>query len=411
MEIEISKIKARRGTDTQRKLVSLDQGEFAYTIDTKRLFVGDGVNLGGMVVGNKIHPPILNYASLSNVNSQVGDVVPVNKIFYQLTSPDYTNLSNWESFRFNVNSVIFSFDSSNTLQMNQSALSAIYIDPGTVSNGLTIKSGILQTDFQPKSLELSAFKLSLKANGINEREINTTSFINGLSGGSGNKIGIKSNPDYFFYDNNGLNLSGFNPFNLRFLDLKADWFGPGLNFNLTQEQLSCTLTDVNGDNTIFKDTTGKISINTGMFGNGFYYNSAFQSLSTNLASTDNISIIRNDDGSIKIQDGVTPGSMALSQPTIDQFGRVTSQTSSIVSTLTGNSTTNSGNSLSSIFNGTPSHTITGSIPGLELTRFTAISSNGATVSLSSAGFILFEGPTTTQSGQSVGRFAIPIFAY
>jgi hypothetical protein len=34
-----------------------------------------------------------------------------------------------------------------------------------------------------------------------------------------------------------------------------------------------------------------------------------------------------------------------------------------------------------------------------------------TVSLSSAGFILFNSPSTTQSGQVIGRFAIPIFAY
>jgi hypothetical protein len=410
MDIEISKIKARRGTDTQRKLVSLDQGEFAFTLDTKRLFVGDGSG-GGTVIGNKIHPLLLNFTSLSNVNAQVGDIVPVNSFFYQLTSSDYTNLSNWTSFKFKLNNIIFAFDSTETLQMNQSALSAIYIDPNTVSNGVKIESGILQTNFQTKSLEISALKLSLKAGGIDEREINASSLINGLSGGSGNKIGIKSNPNYFYYDTNGLNLSGFNPFTLRFSDFDATWFGPGLDFNLSQEQLSCILTDVNGDTTISKNSIGQIGVNTGIFGDGLYYNSSVALLSSNLANTDGVSIVRNADGSIKIQDGVTPGTMALSQPTIDQFGRVTSQTSSIVSALTGNSTTNSNNSLSSIFNGNPAHTINGAIPGLELTQFTAISSNGATVSLSSAGFILFEGPTTTQNGQSVGRFAIPIFAY
>lgn len=406
MNIEISKIKARRGTDAQRKTISLDQGELAYTLDTKRLFVGNGVTLGGTVVGNKIHPQLLNYISLSSVNSQVGDIVPVNNFFYQLTSPDYTNLSNWQKFRFNVNSVIFSFDSSDTLQMNAGSLPASYINPSTVSNGLTINAGVLQTSFQPKSLELSAFKLSLKAGGINEREINSSTLINGLTGGSGNKIGIKSNPNYFYYDTNGLNLSGFNPFTLRFSDLNSTWFGPGLVYSSLSSSLSCVVTNVNDTMTITPQ--GEIGVNTDIFGTGLYYNTLTRTLTSNIASVDGVSIVRNpNDGSIKVTDGITPSTAILSKTTIDQFGRTTAQQSSIFSALTGNSSTNSNNSLSAIFNGS----IVANVPGLSITTFTAISANGTTLTLSSAGFITFEGPSTTQQGQTIGRFAIPIFAY
>ena len=52
-DITIVKIKVRRGSDDQRKQLVLDQGELGYTIDTKRLFVGDGSVTGGSVVGNK----------------------------------------------------------------------------------------------------------------------------------------------------------------------------------------------------------------------------------------------------------------------------------------------------------------------------------------------------------------------
>ena len=51
--ITIVKLKVRRGSNAQRQTIVLDQGEVGYTIDTKRLFVGDGSTTGGHVVGNK----------------------------------------------------------------------------------------------------------------------------------------------------------------------------------------------------------------------------------------------------------------------------------------------------------------------------------------------------------------------
>jgi hypothetical protein len=44
-------IKIRRGTDAQRLTVVLEQGEVAYTTDTKKLYVGDGTTLGGVLSG------------------------------------------------------------------------------------------------------------------------------------------------------------------------------------------------------------------------------------------------------------------------------------------------------------------------------------------------------------------------
>lgn len=413
-DIEISKIKARRGTDEQRKLIAFDQGEFAYTLDTKRLYVGDGVTFGGNVAGNKIHDSILNYYSLSTIVSEVGDIVTLNGTLYKLLDDDYTNINNWERIRLDVDPIIFTFDSSDTLYVNSNSISANYLDPTTISNGIILSGGILQSNFITKSLEISAYKLSIKASGIDERELNTTAFINGLSGGSGSKIGIKSNPDYFYYDTSGLNLSGFNPFTLRFQDLNSDWFGLGLNYNSSLSTLSATITDLDDSNTLVKNLTGGIGINTSIFGTGLYYNTDSTTLSTNIVDVDGISLVRDDLGSINIANDAISGTNQLAQITVDQFGRVISQTSSIFGTLTGNSTLssfNSSNSLSSIFNGTPSHTLSGAIPGLQITKFTALSSNGTVITLSSAGFITFEGNTTTRNGGTVGRFAIPIFAY
>ena len=52
-ETEIVKLKIRRGLDAQRTSVVLEQGELGYTTDNKRVWVGDGITLGGEVIGNK----------------------------------------------------------------------------------------------------------------------------------------------------------------------------------------------------------------------------------------------------------------------------------------------------------------------------------------------------------------------
>tara|TARA_R100000081_G_scaffold57388_1_gene28313 strand:- start:55 stop:1611 length:1557 start_codon:yes stop_codon:yes gene_type:complete len=53
LENTLLKLLVRRGTDIERKEVTLDEGEFGYTTDTKRVFIGDGTTPGGTLVGNK----------------------------------------------------------------------------------------------------------------------------------------------------------------------------------------------------------------------------------------------------------------------------------------------------------------------------------------------------------------------
>jgi hypothetical protein len=410
-QVEITKFKVRRGTDEQRQLLVFEQGEFAYTVDTKRLYVGDGATLGGVSAGAKIHPSLLNTYSLTGVIAEIGDIVPVNKTFWQLTASDYTQLSSWEIRIIDVDPVVFSFDSTSTLQLNTSSISAIYLDPISVSNGIMIDSGILQSNFNTKSLEISAYQLSLKASGIDEREISSSALGGGLSGGSNQKIGLYADFNSFYFDANGMTkLSGYNPFTLRFDDINSDWIGAGLSYNLGVSSLSTTITDVDDSGTITRDAIGRVGLNTAIFGAGLHYDSNITSLSTNLVSCDNISIVKSSEGIISIKNDAVSGTNEWAKITVDQFGRVTNQTSSIFQTLTGSSSSGSynvTNSLSAIFNGDPSGVITST----NITRFTALSADGQVVTLSSAGFICFEGAFTTRMGQSVGRFAIPIFKY
>lgn len=43
-------LRVRRGTNAERQTITPDQGELIYTTDTKRLYIGDGVNAGGLPV-------------------------------------------------------------------------------------------------------------------------------------------------------------------------------------------------------------------------------------------------------------------------------------------------------------------------------------------------------------------------
>lgn len=411
--IKISKLKARRGTDTQRKLLSFDQGELIYTVDTKRFFIGDGVTPGGIVAGSKIfYPPLYNKNSLSTLNAQLGDIAMVNTSFYQLTSSNYTVIASWGKLtQLLVDPVIFNYDDNSTLTVKVSSISSIYINPNTVSNGIIINNGIIQSSFQTKSLEISANKLSLKSSGIDERELNSSTFTNGISGGSGNKVGLKVNPTNFSIDTGGLNLklssiseqyipsstftngisggsgnkvglkvnptnfyidnsgnlslSGNSPFtsNIVFSDIKPEWIGAGLTYNTSASSISANITDVDYT-TIIVNNNSRLAMTT-----------LHSAISTN----------------------------QLLQSTVDIYGRVIAQASSIYGGLTANNS-------ESIFNGNPDQLIR-EMYSTTRTRLTAINATGGFETLSSAGFITFEGPTITRDGSIIGRFAIPIFTY
>jgi hypothetical protein len=337
--IEIAKLKTRRGTNNQRKRVIFDQGEIVSTVDTNRLFLGTGTLSGGVVIGSKVHQPITNYSSLSNIAAEVGDLAYANNIFYQLTASPPSNINNWMSTGIKLDSGLFSYDSDNTLRLNLSSLSAVHINPLTVSNGIKISGGILQSNFNTKSLEISSYQLSLKANGIDERELNSTTFGYGISGGSGTKVVLDVNPSQFRFNGDTLNLTN----------------------------------------------------------------------STSISAVDNSSLILSS-GVISVNNNGASGSYQWPRIVVDTFGRVTTAESSILDVLTGNaslSSYNRNNSLSAIYNGDSM-----GLSSIAITRFTALSSDGTSIiHLSSAGFITFEGGTTTRSGTSVGRFAIPIYRY
>lgn len=356
-DIHISKIKVRRGTNAEINSTRFDQGELVHATDSKRLFVGNGVLSGGNPVSSKIHPPLTNYYSLSTTLAEVGDLVSVNSIWYQLTAFPYSSITNWGDMRTKFSSE-FVYDSTSTLNMAVSGLSASKINPNTIINGIKIDNDKLQLDYRTNFFEISSNQLSIKNGGITTREILSSSFSNGLSGGNGKVISLTVDPVNFYFDSGKLKAN--------YNSLSAY----GLN---TQSHLPVS-----------------------------NYN-ALSSLPASVGDTSSVD-------KIVYQLQSLPAFSLANWQAISKDGI----SESIYDTLTGMSTTNSTNSLSSIFNGSPSQTTQGVIPGITLTSFTALSTNGlssVTITLSSAGFIAFAGDYTSETGKAINRFAIPIFTY
>jgi hypothetical protein len=355
-DIYISKIKVRRGTNAEINSTRFDQGELVHATDSKRLFIGNGVLSGGNPVSSKVHPPLTNYSSLSTTLAEVGDLVSVNSIWYQLTASPYSSASNWGDMRTKFSSEFVYTNS--TVNMAVSGLSASKINPNTVTNGVNIIDGKIQLNYRTNFFELSSNQLSIKTGGITTREILSSSFANGLSGGNGKPISLTVSPNDFTFQS-GILSSNY-----------ARISSYGLN---TQSHLPVSAYNaLSGLNAKVGDTSSVDKV--------IYQLQSLPAFS--LANWEAIS-----------KDGIAD---------------------SIYDTLTGNSTRNSSNSLSSIFNGSPSQTTDGIVPGIKLTSFTALSSNGlssVTITLSSAGFITFAGNYTSETGKSINRFAVPIFTY
>ena len=69
LENTLLKLLVRRGTDSDRKQITLESGELGYTTDTERLYIGNSNTLGGVIVGNVYKGKKANVTSLAPVVS------------------------------------------------------------------------------------------------------------------------------------------------------------------------------------------------------------------------------------------------------------------------------------------------------------------------------------------------------
>lgn len=156
------KLLIRRGTNVDRQNVILTEGELGYTIDTKRLFVGDGQTQGGISIGSTFA------GSSTNVTDFVGAVVgdyafdtDNNKLYVHHLSGSASNIINWRE----VGGVYTAADSTIVVNGNNG------ISVGTLSAG-NISSNLLGNSISLDGTNRISLSSSIKTDRITP--LNTT---------------------------------------------------------------------------------------------------------------------------------------------------------------------------------------------------------------------------------------------
>lgn len=343
-DIEIVKLKLRRGTDSQRQLVILEQGELGYTTDTKRVWVGDGVLSGGNIVGNIVHTP-LNVVNKTGITNAVkGDLVLEQGLLYQLSGTDYSQASSWGFVGTSVDNDTIEYNTNNQLVIKSlSSNLADNVDNETI---IFTSTGVLSVS------------------SVDQRQMSSSSFGNGIQGGGGSTIQLDVNTTQFGFTTNQLQLTAIDNSIVDVDALSAESIGSGLS--IVGDKLESVLQDVD-DDTIVKNS-----------------------------------------GIISLYEIGTPIGGAFSDVSIDAYGRVTSLNSTILQSLsvnideTGHADALSGENWYKGYYQDPQ--------GGAQSLIYAISAGGSsneTLTLSSAGFIQIN----TGNDEPGNRLAIPAYLF
>lgn len=187
-DIEIVKLKLRRGTDAQRQAVTLEQGELGYTTDAKRVWVGDGFTVGGNNIGNVIHTPMYVGTRTDLTDAVNGDIVYEDNLLYQLSGTYAANLTSWAFIGTRPDDLTLEYTASNTLNIANNGVGIAQLSSNVVdlSGGLAYGSTGLSARIDNSSITINA-NGELETTHVN---ISAGDIGLGLSGGGGDQIGV-----------------------------------------------------------------------------------------------------------------------------------------------------------------------------------------------------------------------------
>lgn len=165
LENTLLKLLVRRGTNEDRKNITLDEGELGYASDTTRLFIGDGTTVGGNLIGNKF------LGSRSDITLETGEINDLafdndNNTLQRIKQNNGSNASDWET----VSNLLCAGDTSIVIDSVQRA---------TIG---TLSAGNFSTNALGDSIELdSSNKIALSGriniNEITQRTVDATSYL------------------------------------------------------------------------------------------------------------------------------------------------------------------------------------------------------------------------------------------
>ena len=357
-DIQVIKLKVRRGLNSQRRLVVLDEGELGFTTDTQRLYVGTGIISGGLPAAPKIHTPLTNFNDVSGINPENGDLVYADNKLYQYT------LTSWTFVGPQVDDGYIEYDIDNQLTVALSSIDGTRLNQQTLSSdSITFNSNQIAVNYDTNQFAISGGKFAINSNAIKPIHIDSSTVSRGLAGGAGSPLSA-------FVD--GVTIS---------------YTAAGALQVISQSVSAVTYNKLSG---------------------GFYVDPTTNGVSTVLRGVDstNFSLCG---GIVTLQEGFSSSFVELPTFDVNNAGLIRETKSSIYDIVSCDSNIPS----LSIFNGAPDQVATGYVPSNGRVIFDVINSSGFTLSLSSAGFLLFEGGTESRNNSNSvpGKFAIPVFTW
>lgn len=368
-DIQVIKLKVRRGTNSQRRLVILDEGELGYTIDTQRLYVGTGTLSGGIPVAPKIHNILTSYNDLSTLQPEIGDVVYAGNRLFQ-----YNSSGLWQFIGSQVDNGTVVYDVNNQLSVGLSSINSAYLNQAQLSSSSVTFDGTgrFVVNYETTQFGISGTKFALAANAVKPIHIDSTVASKGLAISSGGALSA-------YVDGLSIGYDSLNRLTVIGAPVSA----------VSYSNLLC----------------------------GFEVNPINNKVSTLVRGVDP-NYLALSSGIVTFSNGATLTASELGSPIVDK-GFVRDVVSSIYDILSCNILDGDNGS---IYNGSPDQVARTYTPSNGITTFSAISTNSSGASnnltLSSAGFIVFEGNSAgnglsarNNSNHIPGRFAIPVFTF
>ena len=154
LENTLLKLLVRRGDDIDRQNITLSEGELGYTVDNKRLFIGDGQSLGGNVVGNVYQGAFADHTTVTDAVE--GDIV-------------FNDTSNTIYFKTDTGWL----SASQILQAGDDTIN-INAGAGTITVG-TLSASNFSEDIVGNSIELVGGRISLSSTQIKTDQVSPNS--------------------------------------------------------------------------------------------------------------------------------------------------------------------------------------------------------------------------------------------
>ena len=184
----VVKLIIRRGADLDRQGIVLASGELGYTIDTKRLYVGDGYNLGGSLAGN------LNYGFVNGIEKYIQLAQPGDIVFQNATSSGaadntlyaFSKNHNWQSIHpslsapFDYSTGSLNFDPKYLKLDSISRVFHIYGDVKAYTIDVNTLSASIATIYNQPIYGTDGVNLLALLSGVETAELYTRNYSNGF---------------------------------------------------------------------------------------------------------------------------------------------------------------------------------------------------------------------------------------